>query len=188
MRVISGRAKGALLRASAPGVRPTSSRVRNALFSALGPGAICGLRVLDLYAGTGSLGMEALSRGADFARFVERNRRQCESIRESLEASKLSDQAGVSCMTVKRYLQRAEGPFDLVIADPPYSIGNAAEILAELVARGLVRVGGDVILEHSSRNPVPQPAGLLLSSSRRYGDTALSFYSPTSGTEPEHGP
>ena len=188
MRVISGRAKGAILRASAPGVRPTSSRVRNALFSALGPGAICGLRVLDLYAGTGSIGIEALSRGADFARFVERNRRQCESIRESLEASRFSDQAGVSCMTVKKYLQSAEGPFDLVIADPPYSASNAAEILAELVTRGLVRSGADIILEHSSRDSAPQPSGLLLSSSRRYGDTTLSFYSPSSDTEPERSP
>lgn len=182
VRVIAGRAKGARLIAKAPGVRPTASRVRSALFSALGPGVVEGSCVLDLYAGTGALGIEALSRGASFTCFVERERRQCGAIRASLKAARLDGHATVSCMNVMKFLQGAEDPFGLVIADPPYS-EDAGGALAALVARDLVLPLGTVVLEHSSRVAPPAPVGLLLGSSRRYGDTALSFYTLASSQE-----
>lgn len=178
MRVIAGRVKGTRLEAKAPGVRPTSARVRSALFSALGPERLEGARVLDLYAGAGAMGIEALSRGAAFARFVERDRRQCAAIRKALRAAGLQDQAAVSCATVMKYLQVTEETFDLAIADPPYAAAEADGALRAIAARGLVRAGGRVVLEHAARSAAPEPQGLELLASRRYGDTALAFYEP----------
>ena len=178
MRVIAGRVKGARLEAKAPGVRPTSARVRSALFSALGPERLEGARVLDLYAGAGALGIEALSRGAAFARFVERDRRQCAAIRRTLRAAGLQDQAAVSCATVMKYLQATDETFDLAIADPPYAATEADEALGAIASGGIVRTAGRIVLEHAARATAPKPEGLLLLSSRRYGDTALSFYEP----------
>lgn len=178
MRVIAGRVKGARLEAKAPGVRPTSARVRSALFSALGPERLEGARVLDLYAGAGALGIEALSRGAAFARFVERDRRQCAAIRKTLHAAGLQDQAAVSCATVMKYLQATDETFDLAIADPPYAAAEADEALSAIASGGLVRTGGRIVFEHAARTAAPEPPGLALLSNRRYGDTALSFYEP----------
>ena len=178
MRVIAGRVKGARLEAKAPGVRPTSSRVRSALFSALGTETLEGARVLDLYSGTGALGIEGLSRGAAFARFVERDRRQCAAIRNALRAAGLYERAAVSCATVMKYLRATDETFDLAIADPPYAATEAAGALGVLAERGLVRAGGRVVLEHAFRAAAPEAPGLQLLTSRRYGDTALSFYEP----------
>lgn len=178
MRVIAGRVKGVRLEAKAPGVRPTSARVRSALFSALGTERLEGARVLDLYAGAGTMGVEALSRGAAFARFVERDRRQCAAIRKALRAAGLHEQAAVSCATVMKYLEATDESFDLAIADPPYAATEAAGALGVLAERGLVRAGGRVVLEHAFRAAAPEPPGLLLLASRRYGDTAVSFYEP----------
>ena len=178
MRVIAGRVKGARLEAKAPGVRPTSARVRSALFSALGPERLEGARVLDLYAGAGTMGIEALSRGAAFARFVERDRRQCAAIRKTLRAAELQDQAAVSCATVMKYLQATDETFDLAIADPPYAATETDEALGAIASGGIVRTGGRIVLEHAARAAAPEPEGLELLANRRYGDTALAFYEP----------
>ena len=178
MRVIAGRVKGTRLEAKVPGVRPTSARVRSALFSALGPERLEGARVLDLYAGAGALGIEALSRGAAFARFVERDRRQCAAIRKTLRAAGLQDQAAVSCATVMKYLQATDETFDLAIADPPYAATETDEALGAIAFGGIVRTGGRIVLEHAARAAAPEPEGLELLASRRYGDTALAFYEP----------
>ena len=183
MRVIAGRVKGARLEAKAPGVRPTSARVRSALFSALGPERLEGARVLDLYAGAGTMGIEALSRGAAFARFVERDRRQCAAIRKALRGAGLHEQAEVSCATVMKYLQATDETFDLAIADPPYTATEAEGALGAIAAAGIVPAGGRVVLEHAFRSPAPEPPGLQLLGSRRYGDTAVSFYEPCEGRE-----
>ena len=178
MRVIAGRAKGHRL-AGPPSraTRPTSDLVRGAIFSALDSMGADLSRTLDLYAGSGALGIEALSRGAASCDFVEKDARACASIRQNLSKTGFEGQGEVLCLPVERALPRLEGPYTLVLADPPYALEATAtlELLAE---RGLVVAGSTtLVLEHSSRRAPPEElGGLQLSWTRRYGDTQVSIY------------
>jgi 16S rRNA (guanine966-N2)-methyltransferase len=176
MRVVAGRLGGRRLRA-VPGdaTRPTSDRVREALFSVVGE-RVVGARVLDLFAGTGALAIEALSRGAASAVLVEQAPRAIAVIRANLEALDLGRVATVRRTKAEAYLRtQRDGPFDLVFLDPPYAIGVG--VLAGLLARlerGALAPGALVAVESSARaEPPPWPAGLHPDSPRRYGDTAL---------------
>ncbi len=177
MRVIAGRAKGHRL-AGPPSraTRPTSDLVRGAIFSALDSMATDLSRTLDLYAGSGALGIEALSRGAQRCDFVEKDARACASIRQNLSKTGFEGQAEVLCAPVERALPRLEGPYTLVLADPPYAL--AATALEGLAERGLVEAGGStLVLEHSSREEAPeQLAGLTRVKTLRHGDSAVSLY------------
>jgi 16S rRNA (guanine966-N2)-methyltransferase len=176
MRVVAGRLGGRRLRA-VPGdaTRPTSDRVREALFSVVGE-RVVGARVLDLFAGTGALAIEALSRGAASAVLVEQAPRAIAVIRANLEALDLGRVATVRRTKAEAYLRtQRDGPFDLVFLDPPYAIGVGmlAGLLARL-ERGALAPGALVAVESSARaEPPPWPAGLHPDSPRRYGDTAL---------------
>ena len=178
MRVIAGRAKGHRL-AGPPSraTRPTSDLVRGAVFSALDSMGADFSRTLDLYAGSGALGIEALSRGAQRCDFVERDARACASIRQNLSKTGFEGQGEVLCLPVERALPRLEGPYTLVLADPPYALEATAtlELLAE---RGLVEAGRTtLVLEHSSREEAPERlAGLTQVKTLRHGDTAVSVY------------
>lgn len=178
MRVITGQAKGARLKSlRQTGLRPTSSLVRNAIFSALQARIDPGARVLDLYAGTGALGIEALSRGAGHCDFVEQDRRTAKLIEENIATLALSSQSRVICAPALRAIGTLEGPYDLVLMDPPYSSKDTPEALRLLVEWGLVAPGGIVVVEHAWRDGAPAaPAGLSLDKTRRYGDTAISYY------------
>ncbi len=126
MRIVAGSAKGVRLGAVPKGVRPASDVAREGLFSSLGS-IVPGARVLDLFAGTGALGIEAISRGADHAVFVERSRAAIRAIRENLVRTKLSDRAEVVREEVRRFVIRDANPFgrfDLIVADPPYEVGG----------------------------------------------------------------
>jgi 16S rRNA (guanine966-N2)-methyltransferase len=155
-------------------VRPTADRVREALFSSLQP-HIAGSRVLDLYAGAGSLGLEAASRGAASVTFVERDRHVRVVLDENVSAvgvDTVDIVVGDVAHVLMRPLQYA--PFDLVFADPPYDLADdmLAAVLAALVAH--LAPGATVIVERSSRSAAPRwPAELHAESSRRYGDTTL---------------
>jgi len=155
--------------------RPTSDRVREALFSIVGD-RVVGARVLDLFAGTGALAIEALSRGAASAVLVEQAPQAITVIRANLEALDLERVATVRRTRAEVYLRtQRDGPFDLVFLDPPYAIGVGmlAGLLARL-ERGALVPGALVAVESSSRaEPPPWPASLLPESPRRYGDTAL---------------
>jgi len=155
--------------------RPTSDRVREALFSIVGD-RVVGARVLDLFAGTGALAIEALSRGAASAVLVEQAPQAITVIRANLEALDLERVATVRRTRAEVYLRtQRDGPFDLVFLDPPYAIGVGmlAGLLARL-ERGALVPGALVAVESSSRaEPPPWPASLLPQSPRRYGDTAL---------------
>jgi 16S rRNA (guanine(966)-N(2))-methyltransferase RsmD len=183
MRVIAGRFGGRRL-ADAPGVgvRPTADRVREALFSSLGD--LEGARVLDLYAGTGALGIEALSRGASAAVFVERSRAALAVLRSNLEALELNVRSGPAQVirgdagAVLRRLARAGERFDLVLLDPPYASGEAPRALEGLVEGGLLAHDAEVVLEASRRHPVTPVAGLVLRDQRRYGDTLIVRFGP----------
>jgi len=176
--VIAGRAKGRRL--SGPrgrGTRPSSELVRGAIFSALASLGADLSRVLDLYAGTGALGIEALSRGAESCDFVERDARACAAIRDNLARTGFGERARVHRGPAERALDRLEGTYTLVLADPPYAT-EATAVLERLVASPRVEPGRTVlVLEHSSREEGPERLGpLSLLSRRRHGDTAVSIY------------
>lgn len=176
MRVIAGEAKGRRL-AAAPGTRPTADRVKEALFSALGS-RLPGARVLDLYAGSGALGIEALSRGAAAAVFVERDAAAAAALRRNLEATGLADRATVVHGAVERYVAGPSpaAPYDLVLADPPYAEGVQPAVLETLLERGFLAPGAIAALEaRSGGEGLATPAGFGLVSRRRYGDSALVF-------------
>jgi 16S rRNA (guanine966-N2)-methyltransferase len=146
------------------------------LFGILGP--LDGARVLDLYAGSGALAIEALSRGAAHAVLVERDRRALEAIRRNLAALSLEAQARVLSVPVERALSAlsTEEPFDLVFCDPPWAVGETAlPVRQKLAKTGRLRADARVILEHPSRErPVP-PEPLERFDERSFGDTGLSF-------------
>jgi 16S rRNA (guanine966-N2)-methyltransferase len=176
VRVVAGRLGGRRLR-SVPGgaTRPTSDRVREALFAVLGE-RVAGARVLDLFAGTGALAIEALSRGARSAVLVEQAAPAVAVIRANLDTLGLGGVATVRRTRAETFLRgQRDGPFDLVFLDPPYAVpvGLLAGLLARL-ARGALAPGAVVVVEAAARaEPPPWPPGLLPERPRRYGDTAL---------------
>jgi len=175
MRVTGGRLGGRRLVAPPSGVRPTADRVREALFARLTD--LDGVCVLDLYAGTGALGIEALSRGAERAVFVERSNASLSALRRNLRTLELDAYARVVRGDVRGALRRLAGEelrFDLVLADPPYGDPVAAP-LALLVSGGLLAPGATVVVERSRRHPLPAVVGLVSHGSRRYGDTELEW-------------
>lgn len=179
MRVIAGALGGRTLVApKGHDTRPTTDRVREALFSVLGD--VSGAVVLDLYAGTGALGIEALSRGASRAVFVENAKAALQALERNLRDLGLVERTSVSTKPVLRTVAglSSQQPFDLVFADPPYvRVGEAAEALGVLVGNGAIAAGGRVVLEHASRDVAPVLKGLTFEQTRKYGDTSLSLYS-----------
>jgi 16S rRNA (guanine(966)-N(2))-methyltransferase RsmD len=161
--------------------RPTASRVREALFNILGPPAG---PVLDLYAGTGALGMEALSRGAPQAVFVERDGPALSALRRNLRETKMDDRAEVIAADVRAALRRLAaqsdsfGPFSWVFLDPPYANVRETEgLLAELCGLDVLSSCAVVVVEHDRRHrPAERVGCLFLTDRRQYGDTELSFF------------
>ena len=176
IRLSGGDAKGVRVPVAKGGTRPTSGLVRSALFSILGD-AIQNAHVLDLFAGTGALGMEALSRGAGWTDFVEMNNKQCTAIRESLKSLGYAEHSTVYCTKVERSLSILEGPYDFIIMDPPYEMAGIDRLLEEISRSRLVGPGTLVILEHSTHHEAHDTHGSLrLVKRRKYGDSVLSIY------------
>lgn len=178
MRVIAGTARRMPLRAPRGlDTRPTSDKVRGAIFSMLAARGAVIDRVLDLYAGTGALAIEALSRGSDSADLVERAPAACAAIRANLERTRLAPRARVLQGEVERLLPSLVGRYDLVFIDPPYADQRVEAVLAVLAARALLDQESTVVYEHSRRTEPPPAAGpLSLAVSRRHGDTVISLY------------
>lgn len=175
LRVIAGEHRGRKL-ATPPGraTRPTGDRVRESLFNLLGP-AVDGARVLDLFAGSGALGIEALSRGAAHAVFVERNRDALRALRANVAALRLEGRCTILPGDAWDDSGAAAGPFDLILADPPW--GDEVEERVVAAAARRLSPGGMLVLEHPARRPSPEPPfGLPVLKARRYGDTALTLY------------
>ena len=161
--------------------RPTSDRVREALFSMLAADGLLGEeggpRVLDLYAGSGALAFEALSRGASAAVLVEQARDALAAIRANARALEAESVLRVVAGKVDRALEKLEGPFGVVFADPPYADVRTASFAAILAkAALLVAPGGALVLEHASADSPPEVPGLEVDRSRRHGDTTLTLY------------
>lgn len=180
MRVIAGTAKAIRLGRVPAGVRPVSDRAREGLFSSLGPD-LPGARVLDLFAGTGALGIEALSRGADRAVFVERNPAAVRALRDNLERTHLGKRAEVVAGDALGFVADAgpaSGRFDLVLADPPYDAPpkQVDSVLAE-VAAGRLEEGGTMALTRRSGSSTPViPVHWLVAKRLEYGDTVVLIF------------
>jgi 16S rRNA (guanine966-N2)-methyltransferase len=181
-RVIAGSARGTRLAAPGPGTRPMGDRVKEALFAILEP-ELRGSRVLDLFAGSGAGGIEAMSRGAAFAIFVERDPGAARIIAENLRRVHVEARAFVVRADAIAYLTGragSDGPFDIVLIDPPYAEPQLIDAaLASLVAgmATLLSTRAWVVAKHFWRTPPPPVSGLLASvRTRRFGETALTFY------------
>jgi 16S rRNA (guanine(966)-N(2))-methyltransferase RsmD len=185
MRITGGYLRGRLLRAPiGSATRPTSSKVREAIFSIVGD-RIVDARVLDLYAGSGALGIEALSRGALFAAFVEASPAAVKAILGNLEDLELDDQAQVLRGSVTHGLERlsrAGERFRLVFMDPPYAGRAAEETLSATASSGVLAPESLVIVEHTKRQELSDEFGsLTLVLDRRYGDTMVSVFACSGG-------
>ena len=178
-RITGGTLRGRVLRSPAvSGLRPTSERVRAAIFSIIGTDAVEGRRVADLYAGTGALGLDALSRGAKYVDFVEQSIRLCSAIRQHLRQWSLTPKAGVHRARVLNSIDSLPGEYDLVMADPPYGSSEIERLVARLQSARLVKPGGVVVLEHRSDDAGDYAVGRFsLETTRKYGDTAITVLS-----------
>lgn len=177
MRIIAGLARGTPL-AAPPGsaTRPTSDLLRGVIFNMLaaaGPFA----RVADLYAGSGALGIEALSRGAEFAAFIEQNARACRVIQRNLAATRFADSAQVICATLPGAIDRLTGVYDLILLDPPYDADVLPDALGKLAVSEHLAAGAIVVAEHRATAVLPDAISpLAIWKHRRQGDAAVTFY------------
>lgn len=191
MRVIGGTARGRRLAAPrGERVRPTADRVKEALFSILTSllGNLEGLRVLDIFAGTGSLGIEALSRGCREAVFVDSHRESAAVIRQNLTQLGLIDRSRVILKDADSAIQSLAGnttPFQIIFLDPPYRLGLAEKVLTQLAASPFVAGETIIVAESDPGEHLPDSYGPLFQFDRRvYGDTALTFFQK--GTPDDH--
>ena len=184
MRVVGGAWRGRTLKAP-PGraTRPTSDKVREAVFDVLesllraGTAGWADQAVLDLFAGSGALGIEALSRGDGTADFVESDAAAAATIAANLAATGFEERATLLRLTAERAAARLSGRYTLVLADPPYYDEGAPGVVEELAGSQLVGADTVLVLEHHRRRPAPEALGpLRMYRSRRHGDTVVSIY------------
>jgi len=177
LRVSGGQYKGRTLRV-APGstTRPSSQLVRSALFSIISP-QIENARVLDLFAGTGALGIEALSRGALKAHFVENNHKQFIALSKNLDNFSLENEAKAFPVSVEKALDTLMESYDMVFLDPPYDYPGVDNLIAKILQSKILAENGTIILEHSRRVTAPKDlANVRLVKEKIYGDTQISIY------------
>jgi len=178
LRITGGSMRGRIINVpDVPGLRPTPSKVRQALFNILGP--VDGFQMLDLYAGSGIMALEALSRGAASAISIEQDRRAVKALQQSCDTLNMSRQWSIQASSVKHGLARLAGKnVDLIFADPPYAHGFA-EALPDSLTQHDIHCG-QLVIEESSRIQPNWPDGWVCKQSRRYGDTCLHFLINTS--------
>jgi 16S rRNA (guanine(966)-N(2))-methyltransferase RsmD len=178
MRVIAGEVKGRKL-FSLPGVRPTAESTRESLFNILGK-EISSAKVLDLFAGTGALGIEALSRGAKEAVFVDNNRLSEKAVKRNIANLGFENRATIYRLEVDKALKlfsRKGYKFDIIFIDPPYESSMATRTLIEISDSNTLSDGGLIVVEHYRKDVLPQaPGRLKMKRKEVYGDTAISFY------------
>jgi 16S rRNA (guanine966-N2)-methyltransferase len=181
MRIVGGRLKGrTLLTPSSRAIRPTSERLRESIFDILEhrfPGQIDGARVVDLFAGTGALAIEALSRGARFALFVDNAAQARALLRANVETLKLGGVTRIWRADATKLGQAPTGgPFALAFLDPPYGQGLAESALAALVNGGWLERSALLVVEEAAEARIAAPAGLGLIDERTYGDTRIAIF------------
>lgn len=161
-------------------MRPVLDQVKEAIFSILF--SVEGAEVLDLFAGTGAMGIEALSRGAASATFVDVDPRATGLITRNLDSCHLHDRATVLTFHVERAIRQCghQGTqFDLIFIDPPYEKSQVNPALAQVARRGVLRAGGRIVIEHHPHEAIQAPEGLALTDQRKYGQTLISFLQHT---------
>ena len=178
MRVIAGKAKGHRLKApKGTATRPATDLVRGAIFSILETITDDWSQVLDLFSGSGALGIEALSRGAGWVDFVEREPRCCGIIRQNLEKTKLAAQTHIYCCSVAKALSFLDKEYGITIMDPPYSDSSIGNLLAQLATSKLVGTNSIVAVTHSPHLPLDSTyAALNLIKEHRHGDSCIAVY------------
>lgn len=178
MRVTGGKVRGARLKVlPRRSIRPTTSVVKRAIFSLLDNRTTNWGRVLDLYAGSGALGIEALSRRAEWVDFVDHRRSCCDIIRDNLQRTGELQRAHVYCCTVNKALSFLESSYGVIFMDPPYSDLSAGNLLTDLARSRLPAQDSTIVLCHASRTPFDSVYDdLHLVEQRRYGDTCVSIY------------
>ena len=177
LRVIAGSAKGFPLKMpKGTPTRPATELVRGAIFSILASSAENWGQVLDLFSGSGSLGIEALSRGAGFVDFVDQDARCCATIKENLEKTLLSPFAKIHRCNVTRAIATLSGPYDIVLMDPPYSDSNIGKVLLQLADSSIVDMSTTVVMTHSSRLALlPSYSSLKIQREYRHGDSMIAI-------------
>jgi len=185
MRVIAGRCKGRVLYSPKGNrIRPTSDRIKEFIFDFIGS-EIQNALILDLYSGSGSLSIEALSRGARFSILVDRARQAVDLIYRNLEYTNLASRAQVVRQDVLRYLKRSASfnhKFDVIFADPPYFVKDYQRLIEKIDTDNFLQRGGLFILEHSSQHSVAMNGiTLLLEKTKRFGNTTVTIYRNTKG-------
>ena len=177
MRVVGGIAKGRRLKAlKGLNIRPTSDKVKESIFNILGDKIIDAI-FLDLCAGTGGIGIEALSRGAKETLFVENNQRAVKLIKENLSLCKLENNSKVVCDDAVRFLEDSDKRFDIIFFDPPYKSDLFEKAMIVFDRKELLNNNGILIIEHNSKTTLPEETNsLILLKKYKYGDTTLSLY------------
>lgn len=177
LRIITGTAKGALLKVPSTGLRPATDLVRGAIFSILENLTGDWSCVLDLFSGSGALGIEALSRGAGWVDFVDCERRCCDIIEFNLEETKLRAKAHVYCGMVAKALSFLDKEYSIVLIDPPYADTSIGDVVEQLANSKLINQDSIVVVTHSSRFPLQAKYGMLnLFKEHRHGDSTISIY------------
>ena len=179
LRVSAGSVKGQrLIGTLSVQARPTTERVKAAIFNIISERVYMGNRVLDLYAGSGSLGIEALSLGADWSDFVEKNNRQCSVIEGNLARTGFQERSKVYCGDSEKLLEALRGPYSLVLLDPPYKMNGLMNMVEKISQTpGLISEDSFVVVGHSRHVELPEKVGgLALKSHRKYGDNVVDFF------------
>ena len=178
MRVIAGKAKGHQLKVpKGTTTRPATDLVRGAIFSILETTTSDWTKVLDLFAGSGALGIEALSRGADWVDFVEHEPRCCDIIKQNLEKTRLAAQAHIYCCSVAKALCFLDKEYSIILMDPPYSNSSIGNLVTQLATSKLVGTNSIVVVTHSPHLPLDSTyATLNLIKERRHGDSCIAIY------------
>ena len=179
MRISGGYLKGRKFNSpdTGPGIRPTTERVKLAMFSVIGEELVKGKKTLDLFACTGALGFEAISRGALSVVFVEKNYKNCNLIKTNIYNLDLMDKTEIKAHDCNKFLKFTNGGFDLVMMDPPFELENWDKLMSEVTKEGIINNKGILIAEHKSGVDLKDVYGKAQRfSHKRYGDSEVSFY------------
>jgi len=174
MRIIAGSARGTKLKfPSEETTRPTTARVKESMFSIL-HFSLPGARVLDLYAGSGQLGLEALSRGAESATFIDKKADVCEIIKGNAQKCKLFEQCTIAALDAKEYLKTTKVQYDIIFLDPPYEGSNIRSLLDIIARREIISLDGIVIVE--SNSPSGEYENFIVQKSVKYSGTYVTLF------------
>lgn len=176
MRIISGEKKGTrLFSLKKRKIRPTSDKVKGAIFNVLV--SVEDKKILDLFAGSGALGIEALSRGAEQVVFVDSSFNSLDLVRKNLEKLEFRDKSRLIKKNVLRFLKsESEGRFDLILVDPPYGKGLCQKVLEILSEKEFLNAKGVLVIEHHKKEKIEKVGNFILLQERKYGDTLVSFF------------